>query len=93
MKVRTIAGHIRRLRSLMRLGPDNGSCVICRSDYGELLKLLDAIETEAKRMQDALKPVLAAKREDCDCGAEWAIRCMNAVNESQRSYGGVEKTR
>ena len=86
MKTRTIAGHIRRLRSLMRLGPDNGSCVICRSDYGEFLKLLDAIETEAKRMQGELKPVLAAKREDCDCGSEWAIRCMYAVNEAQRAY-------
>ena len=92
MKTRTIAGHIRRLRSLMRLGPDIG-CVIRRSDYGELLKLLDAIETEAKRMQDALKPVLTAKREDCDCGAEWAIRCMNAVNEAQRAYSGAEKAR
>lgn len=86
MKTRTIAGHIRRLRSLMRLGPDNGSCVICRSDYGKFLKLLDAIETDAKRMQVALKPVLDVKREDCDCGAEWAIRCMNAVNEAQRIY-------
>ena len=93
MKTRTIAGHIRRLRSLMQLGHDNGSCVICRSDYGEFLKLLDAIESEAKRMQDALKPVLAAKREDCDCGAEWAIRYMNAVNEAQRVYSGAEKAR
>ena len=92
MKTRTIAGHIRRIRSLMRLGPDIGSCVIRRSDYGEFLKLLDAIETDAKRMQDALKPVIEADREDCDCGSEWAIRCMNAVNESQRIYkaGGEE---
>lgn len=93
MKPRTIAGHIRRVRSMMRLRPDIGSCIIRRSDYGELLKLLDAIETEANRMQDALKPVLAAKREDCDCGAEWAIRCMNAVNEAQRAYSGAEKAR
>ena len=71
MKKRTIAGHIRRVRSMMRLRPDIGSCIIRRSDYGELLKLLDAIETEAKRMQDALKPVqdalkpvLNVKRED-----------------------------
>lgn len=54
MKTRTIAGDIRRIRSLMKLGPDIGSCVIRREDYGELLKLLDAIETKAKRMQDAL---------------------------------------
>lgn len=58
MKARTIAGDIRRIRSLMRLGPDIGSCVIRREDYGELLKLFDSIETKAKRMQDALKPVL-----------------------------------
>lgn len=92
MRTRTIAGHIRRIRSLMRLGPDTVSCVIRRSDYGDFLKLLDAIETDAKRMQDALKPVLEANREDCACRSEWAIRCMNAVNESQRIYkeGGVK---
>ena len=92
MKTRTIAGHIRRIRSLMRLGPDIGSCVIRRSDYGEFLKLLDAIETDAKRMQDALKPLLEDNREDCACRSKCAIRCMNAVNESQSIYkeGGAK---
>lgn len=33
-----------------------------------------------------LKPVLEVNREDCDCGSEWAIRCMYAVNEAQRIY-------
>ena len=41
---------------------------------------------ENARLRAALKPVLDAKREDCDCGAEWAIRCMNAVNEAQMTY-------
>lgn len=58
MKTRTIAGDIRRIRSLMRLEPDIHGCVLRRTEYAEFLILLDAIETKAKRMQDALKPVL-----------------------------------
>ena len=38
------------------------------------------------RLEAVLKPVLEAKREDCDCGSEWAIMCMNRVNEAQRIY-------
>ena len=38
------------------------------------------------RLDAVLKPVLEAKREDCDCGSEWAIMCMNRVNEAQRIY-------
>lgn len=97
MKTRTIAGHIRRIRSLMRLGPDIGSCVIRRSDYGEFLKLLDAIETDAKRMQDALKPVLDAyisqdnpSEEVYDSRLDAAV-CVRAVRDAKRIYGGGGK--
>lgn len=87
MKTRTIAGDIRRIRSLMRLGPDVGSCVIRREDYGELLKLFDAIETKAKRMQNALKPVMeiVMDRATSDLSMEMAIM------ESRRIYNGGAK--
>lgn len=40
------------------------------------------------RLEAVLKTVLEAKREDCDCGAEWAILCMKSVNEAQLIYKG-----
>ena len=49
---------------------------------------IHGLREENARLRAALKPVLEAKREDCDCGVEWASRCMNAVNESQRIYNG-----
>lgn len=97
MMTRTIAGHIRRIRSLMMLGHDIGSCVIRRSDYGNFLKLLDAIEYEAKRMQDALKPVLDAYISQDDPSVEVyhsrldAAVCVRAVRDAKRIYGGGAK--
>ena len=97
MKTRTIAGDIRRIRSLMRLGPDIGSCVIRREDYGELLKLFDAIETKAKRMQNALKPVLDVHLSQDDETLDVydsrldAAVSVQAVREAKRIYNGGAK--
>lgn len=97
MNARTIAGDIRRIRSLMRLGPDIGSCVICKEDYGEFLKLLDAIETKAKRMQNALKPALDVYLSQDDktldvydsrLDADVSVR---AVRDAKRIYKGGAK--
>lgn len=99
---KTIAGDIRRIRSLMKLGPDIGSCVIRREDYGELLKLFDAIETKAKRIHDALKPVKEAyipdysicdtcrDRSECE-EYENSVTCewydiVEAVREAKKIY-------
>lgn len=95
MKTRTIAGDIRRIRSLMRLGPEIGSCVIRRGDYDELLKLFDAIETKAKRMQDALKPILGVewveKRYNYCSGTVPTKDLVQVVREAQSIYNGGEK--
>ena len=100
MKTRTIAGDIRRIRSLMRLGPEVGSCVIRRKDYGELLKLFDSIETKAKRMQDALKPVIDCITDDivltfdessCAEGFDECMNAVGAVDEAKRIYNGEAK--
>ena len=88
MMARTIAGDIRRLRR--NLVAHEGRVVVAM-DYGDLLKLFDAIETKAKRMQDALKPVL-----QCPVCADFsperqASFCMNAVADAIHIYNGGEK--
>ena len=50
------------------------------------------LKRENARLRAALKPVLEANREDCDCGAEWAMLCMNAMNEAQRIYKEGDST-
>ena len=92
MSRKTIAGDIRRIRSLMRLGPDIGSCVIRKSDYTELLKLFDSIETKAKRMHDALRPVLECKQKAKFGGlVSWGEYhdAQEVISKSQRIYNGV----
>ena len=49
---------------------------------------IHGLREENARLRAALKPVLGVKREDCACLSEFSIRCMNAVNETQRMYKG-----
>ena len=46
------------------------------------------LRSENDRLRAALKPVLGAKREDCSCLSEFAIRCITSVKEAQRIYKG-----
>ena len=46
------------------------------------------LRAENARLRAALKPVLGAKREDCACLSEFAIRCITSVKEAQRIYKG-----
>ena len=46
------------------------------------------LRSENARLRAALKPVLGAKREDCSCLSEFAIRCITSVKEAQRIYNG-----
>lgn len=78
MKTRTISGDIRRIRTLMRLGPDIGSCVIRRKDYGELLKLFDSIEAKAKRMQEALNVLVT-----CDVAFRSGEEPWSVINDRE----------
>ena len=49
---------------------------------------IHGLRAENARLRAALKPVLGAKREDCACLSEFAIRCITAVKEAQRIYKG-----
>lgn len=51
-------------------------------------EIIHGLREEHARLRAALKPVLGVKREDCACLSEFAIRCMNAVKESQRICKG-----
>lgn len=94
MKTRTIAGDIRRIRSLMRLGPDIGSCVIRRGDYGELHQLFDAIEAKAKMMKEENVRLRAAINKACEIASDeyhiGALICTGNCSVCPVHMGGAE---
>lgn len=80
MKERTIAGDIRRIRSLMKLS-ETGA-VIPKKDYGRFLEILDSIEAKANRMNDALKHVV-----ECDSSFKSGEQPWSVINGREIKTG------
>lgn len=68
----------RRLQAAMALA---------RSFEGRIAKLL-VVDDENKCLRDALRPLVDARREDCDCGAEWSLKCARIVDDVQKVLRG-----
>lgn len=87
MSARTIAGDIRRLRKL--LVPNSGLAALPdQKAYGEFLQILDAIETKARCMQNALNIMRACV--DSTCGEMGVCRTCAVMRNMSEDAGGAE---